>query len=104
MRGFGEAASENWDEAISYMERFIQYNPKSSFGYLSLATIYANAGRIQDARKALEKGTKGWPPTMKSLQFVMTLWPFKELKTVDRFAAGYLQATADTHIFTLEAA
>ncbi len=74
------------------MERFIQYNPESSFGYLSLATTYANAGRIQDARKALEKGTKGWPPTMKSLRFVMTLWPFKELKILDRFAEGYLQA------------
>ena len=92
MRGFGEAASENWDEAISYIERFIQYNPKTTFGYITLANLYAHVGRIQDARSALEKGTKGWPPTMKSLRFVTTLLPLKDLQIVDRFAEGYLQA------------
>lgn len=92
MRGFGEAASERWQEAIPYIERFIQFNPNTTFGYITLANIYAHVGRIQDAQAALEKGTKGWPPTMKSLRFVMTLLPLKDLHIMDSFAEGYLQA------------
>jgi len=57
-----------------------------------LANLYAHVGRIQDAKEALQKGTKGWPPTMKSLRFVSTLLPLKDLQIVDRFAEGYLQA------------
>ena len=54
--------------------------------------IYPHVGRIQDAQTYLEKGTKGWPSTMKELRFVMSLWPLKDLQIMDRFAEGYLQA------------
>ena len=59
MRGFGEAASERWEEAIPYIERFIQFNPNTTFGYITLANIYAHVGRIQDAQAAPRKRHKG---------------------------------------------
>jgi adenylate cyclase len=92
MRGFGEAASGRWEEAVPYLERFIKYNPKTTFGYITLANIYAHVGRIQDAQTALEKGIKGWPPTMKSLRSIMTMLPLKDSQMKERFAEGYLKA------------
>lgn len=92
MRGFGEAASERWEEAIPYIERFLNYNPKSTFGYLALSILYAQVGRLQEARKTLEKGTEGWPVTMKNLRYVMSVWPLKDPKILECFAEGFLKA------------
>ena len=92
MRGFGEAASGRWEEAIPFMERFIKYNPKASFGPRMIAPLYAQVGRDEEARAMLDKGTKGWPPTMKNLRFFMTGFPLKDLQALERFAEGYLKA------------
>lgn len=92
MRGFGEAASGRWEEAAPFMERYLKYNPKVPFGYLTLAMLYAQVGREQEARSMLDKGTKGWPATMKNVRFVMTLLPFKDLQVMERFAEGYIKA------------
>ena len=92
MRGFGEAASERWEEAVPFLERFIKYNPGGRFGYLLLTVSYANTGRDQDARAMLDKGTKGWPPTMKNVRFIMSLYPNNDLRVMERFADGYAKA------------
>jgi len=92
MRGFGEAASERWEEAIPYFERFIKYNPGGSFGYRMLAICYANIGRIEEAKNRLDKGTEGWPPTMKNVRFIMTTLPLNDLQVTERFAEGLVKA------------
>ena len=92
MRGLGEAASERWEEAIPFLERFIKYNPGGRIGYLLLSISYANTGRIEEARAMLDKGTKGWPPTMKNVRFISTMLPLKDLQVMERFAEGYVKA------------
>jgi tetratricopeptide (TPR) repeat protein len=92
VRGFGEAAGGRWEEAIPLIERFVKYNPKAGFGYLMLAMLYAQVGRVQEARSMLEKGTKGWPATMKNVRFIMSLLSFANLETAERFAEGFVKA------------
>ena len=74
------------------MERFIKYNPKSWVGYANLSTIYAHIGRDQEARAMLDKATKGWPPTMKNVRFIMSLYPNNDLRVMGHFAEGYVKA------------
>ncbi|MGD8230124.1 MAG: tetratricopeptide repeat protein [Desulfobacteraceae bacterium] len=92
MRGFGEAASGRWEEAIPLIERFVKYNPKAGFAYLILAVLYAQVGRTQEARAMLDKGTKGWPAAMKNVRFIMSLLSFGDLQTAERFAEGFVEA------------
>jgi hypothetical protein len=92
MRGFGEAASERWEEAVPFLERFTKYNPSAGFGYQMLSIPYAHTGRLQEARAMLDKGTKDWPPTMKNVRFMMTFFPLKDLQVMERFAEGYVKA------------
>jgi adenylate cyclase len=92
MRGFGEAASERWEEAVPLLERFVKYNPSAGFGYQMLSIAYAHIGRVQEAKAMLDKGTKGWPPTMKNVRFVTTMFPLKDLQVMKRFAEGYVKA------------
>jgi hypothetical protein len=92
MRGLGEAASENWEKAAPFMERFIKYNPKARFGYILLSIIYANTGREQEARIMLDKGTKGWSASMKNVRFMMTIFTLKDLQVMGRFAEGFIKA------------
>jgi hypothetical protein len=74
------------------MEKFIKYNPKAGFGYLTLALFYAQVGRDQEAQAMLDKGTKGWPASMKNVSFIMTLLPLKDLQVMERFAEGLIKA------------
>jgi hypothetical protein len=92
MRGFGEAAEGRWVEAIPFLERFIKYNPGTPFGTLTLAMVYAQVGRVQEARVMVDQFTKGSPPAMNNVRFVMTLLPFKDLRVSERFAEGYIKA------------
>ncbi len=92
MRGFGEAVSGRWEAAIPLMERFIKYNPKAGFGYRTLAMLYAQVGRDQEARDMLAKGTAGWPPAMKNVRFLMTTFPQQDHQVTERFIEGYIKA------------
>ena len=92
MRGFGEAAGGRWEEAVPFMERFVKYNPKSGFGYLTLAMLYAQVGRVQEARAMLDDSTKKMPAAMKNVRFLMTLFPLKDLQVMERFAEGFIKA------------
>ncbi len=91
MRGFVEAASSRWEEAVPLIERFLKYNPRAP-GYLILGMLYAQVGREQEARAMLDKGTEGWPAAMKNVRFIMSLLSFGDLKTADRFAEGLVKA------------
>jgi tetratricopeptide (TPR) repeat protein len=92
VRGFGEAASGRWEEAVPLVEKFVKYNPKAGFGYLLLAMLYAQVGRAQEARAMLDRGTKGWPAAMKNVRFIMSLLRFGDLQTAARFAEGFVKA------------
>ena len=92
MRGFGEAASGRWEVAIPLIERFVKYNPKAGFGYLMLAMLYAQVGRVQEAQTMFEKSLKGWPAAMKNVRFIMSLLSFGDLQIAERFAEGYVKA------------
>jgi hypothetical protein len=92
VRGFGEAASGRWDEAVPLIERFVKYNPKDRFGYLILAMLYAQVGRTEEAQAMLDKGTKGWTTAMKNVRFIMSLLSFQDLRTAENFAEGYIKA------------
>ena len=74
---------------MPWLERYIKYNEASS-GYRTLTIIYANIGRKQKARSMLEKATKGYPPTMKNVRFMMAMYPLKDLKVMQRIAAPML--------------
>jgi len=81
-----------WEEAIPFFERAIKVNPKGKYLLRVLSIAYAHAGRVQEARAALDKATKGWPPAMKNLRFVMYYFPCKDLQVLERLAEGYLKA------------
>jgi hypothetical protein len=92
MRGLGEAAAGRWEAAVHFMERFIKYNPKAGFGYLTLAMLYAQVGRDQEARAMLDTGTEGWPAAMENVRFYSTILPFKDLQVTEHFAQGIIKA------------
>ena len=54
--------------------------------------LYAQVGRVQEARAMLDKGTKGWPAAMKNVRWYMSNFPYKDLEVAERFAEGYLKA------------
>jgi tetratricopeptide (TPR) repeat protein len=90
--GFGEAARGRWEEALPLMERFVKYNPQAEFGYLMLAMLYVQVGRLQEARALLDKGTQGWPPEAKNVRFMMSLFHLADLQTAECFAEGFVKA------------
>ena len=91
MRGFGEAASGRWEEAVPFMERFVKYNPGPIWGQLTLALVYAQVGRIQEARAIFDDITKKWPVTMKKVRWWISNWSFKDLQVTEHFAKGWIK-------------
>jgi hypothetical protein len=57
-----------------------------------LTIVYANVGREQEARAMLDKAMEGYPPTMKNLRFMMTMYPLKDLHVMQRIAESYIKA------------
>ena len=74
------------------MERFVKYNPTSGFGKRTLTIVYANIGREQEAQSVLDKATEGYPPTMKNVRFMLTMYPLKDLQVMERIAESYIKA------------
>ena len=74
------------------MEKAIKYNPKAKNAYRVLSQAYAGVGRIPEARDMLDKGTKGWPPAMKNLRFLMNRFVHKDPQIRERMAEGLLKA------------
>jgi hypothetical protein len=40
----------------------------------------------------LDKATEGYPPTMKNVRFMMTMYPLKDLQLMGRIAESYIKA------------
>jgi tetratricopeptide (TPR) repeat protein len=81
------------EEALSAFERAHKHNPKLRWVLTRLAVVYANLGRIEEARNALEPLIKyqagmGWL----NLRFQMYLRPFKDKEVEKRFADGLIKA------------
>ena len=54
--------------------------------------LYAQVGRIEDARAMYEKGFGKWPEAMKTVRFYMNYFPFKDHEVAKQIAAGYVKA------------
>jgi tetratricopeptide (TPR) repeat protein len=81
------------EEALTAFERAHKHNPKLRWVLTRLAVVYANLGRIEEARNALEPLIKyqagmGWL----NLRFQMYLRPFKDKEVEKRFADGLIKA------------
>ena len=90
--GLGEAASGRWENAITFLEKYVKYNPTHGLGPRLLSMSYANVDRMQESRAMFDRGFKGWPPAMKNVRFYMSLLPFRDLKVAESFAEGYIKA------------
>ena len=93
MRGVVNVAQGQFEEAIPFLERALKLNPKGTHIYRILAAAYAQTGRVQDAKKLLDKGFKAWSPEMKNLRFVMCYSPNSDLQSLEWLAEGYLKAS-----------
>jgi TolB-like protein/class 3 adenylate cyclase len=91
VQGQAHFCMEQFDEAVSLMERALKLNPNRTGFASTLAAAYAHLGRNQEARSALEIYTKPWLNPA-NLQRVMYYYPFKSLTDADRFADGLLKA------------
>ncbi len=81
------------EEALSAYERAHKHNPKLRWVLTRLAVVYANLGRIEEARNVLEplikyQAGRGWL----NLRFQMYLRPFKDKEVEKRFADGLIKA------------
>jgi Tfp pilus assembly protein PilF len=81
-------------KALTYFERARTHSPGFVSPGLSLplAATYAQLGRDEDARAALQHYTKLWTSRAPTLRDVMKFWPFKDLVVAKRFAEGLLKA------------
>ena len=81
------------DEAASLNERALTHNPELMDPAIVLAAIYAHLGRDQEAQGMLKKLLKG-EQFILDLQYIMYMFPFKDLEVSDRFAGGLIKAGA----------
>jgi tetratricopeptide (TPR) repeat protein len=83
------------EEALTAFERAHKHNPKLRWVLTRLAVVYANLGRIEEARNTLEplikyhagRGLEGL-----NLRFQMYFRPFKDKELEKRFADGLIKA------------
>ena len=83
------------EEALAAFERAHKHNPKLRWVLTRLAVVYANLGRIEEARNTLDPLIKyyaGRGVEVVSLRFQMYLRPFKDKEVEKRFADGLLKA------------
>jgi len=74
------------------MERFVKYNPGPSWGQLFLSLVYAQVGRVEEARIIFDDITAKWPDTMKNIRWYISNYPIKDLQVTERFAEGWIKA------------
>ena len=79
------------EEALTAFERAHQHNPQLRWVITRLAVVYANLGRIEEARNTLEPLIKyyaGKGVEVLNLRIQMYLRPFKDKEVEKRFADG----------------
>jgi len=83
------------EEALVAFERVHKHNPKLRWVLTRLAVVYANLGRIEEARNTLDPLIKyyaGRDLQAVNLRFQMYLRPFKDKEVEKRFADGLIKA------------
>ena len=83
------------EEALVAFERVHKHNPKLRWVLTRLAVVYANLGRIEEARSTLDPLIKyyaGRDLQAVNLRFQMYLRPFKDKEVEKRFADGLIKA------------
>ena len=83
------------EEALTAFERAHKHNPKLRWVLTRLAVVYANLGRIEEARNTLEPLIKyhaGRGLGGLNLRLQMYLRPFKDKEVEKRFADGLIKA------------
>ena len=83
------------EEALSAFERAHKHNPKLRWVLTRLAVVYANLGRIEEARNTLDSLIKydaGRNLQAVNLRFQMYFRPFKDKEVEKRFADGLIKA------------
>jgi tetratricopeptide (TPR) repeat protein len=83
------------EEALTAFERAHQHNPQLRWVITRLAVVYANLGRIEEARNTLEPLIKyyaGKGVEVVNLRIQMYLRPFKDKEVEKRFADGLIKA------------
>jgi adenylate cyclase len=90
---FGIGASyfdkDQYDEAITWMEKALQEKPEATWTYRVLTATYAHAGRQEDAERAARRFVEAYPG-MTISKAIATAPPTAPL--IDRIAEGLRQA------------
>jgi Flp pilus assembly protein TadD len=89
--GRAHFAMGNFEQAVSFIERARDLNPKVTPHSAMLAAALAHLGRDEEARISLEKYNEGWGYSP-SVGEVMYFWPFKDPVVAKRFAEGLVKA------------
>jgi tetratricopeptide (TPR) repeat protein len=83
------------EEALTAFERAHKHNPKLRWVLTRLAVVYANLGRIEEARNTFEHLIKyhaGRALVGLNLRFLMYFRPFKDKEVEKRVADGLIKA------------
>ncbi len=89
--GRAHFAMGDFEQAVSFIERARDLNPKVTPHSAMLAAALAHLGRGEEAGIALEKYNDGWGYSP-SVREVMYFWPFKDPVVAKRFAEGLVKA------------
>ena len=89
--GLAHFVMGQYEEAVTFSEQALEYNPKARTHAATLAASYGQLGRETEARAALERYLKGWGRVRPGLPAVMYFFPL-ETEHADRFAEGLLKA------------
>ncbi|MHC4459142.1 MAG: hypothetical protein ACYS0I_19040 [Planctomycetota bacterium] len=74
------------------MEKSLEFSIVGDIPKQFLPIIYAQVGRVEEARAMLDDRTKGWPASMKNVRWLMSTMGFKDLQVAERFAEGLIKA------------
>jgi adenylate cyclase len=59
--GTAHAVAGRYDEAVTWVEKALRERPDAVWAYRTLASVYANAGRLEDARQAVATLLRTYP-------------------------------------------
>jgi len=74
------------------MEKALKFSIIGDLPKTFLAPIYAQAGRIQEAKALLDERIKNFPASMKNVRWFMSRMTLKDLKAMEGWAEGFIKA------------
>jgi len=91
LQGLAHFCMEDFEKAITLLERSHQLNPDMREPAIFIAISYALLGHDDDARRIAADLHKKWP-TQWILLYYIRDFPFKNPQVANRFAEGYLKS------------